>query len=52
MRLCIKSFRTQRGQMPPSEEVFGTLSIFDAQFAITDEKSLNRLNRELREAQK
>ena len=38
--------------MPPSEKVFGTLSIFDAQSAITDEKSLNRLNREFREAQK
>lgn len=38
--------------MPPSEEVFDSPSIFDAQSDITDEKSLNRLNRELREAQK
>ena len=31
---------------------FDTLSIFDAQAALIDEKSLNRLNRELRDAQK
>ena len=28
------------------------ISIFDAQAALIDEKSLNRLNRELRECQK
>ena len=31
---------------------FDTLSIFDAQAALIDEKSLNRINRELRDAQK
>ncbi len=31
--------------------VFDKLAIFDAQAALIDEKSLNRLNRELREVQ-